>query len=84
MAGLDDYSMAAGFEPLLIDYLTESLEGAHAAPNSTCLLLACHGNPGRITRAGDPGEALMRKNYAALSAHFGGLGYDVHLAFQVA
>ena len=84
--GLDDYSMASGFEPLLIDFMSREFQRLFGrdgiAPDRTCLLLACHGNPLRITRAGDPGDVLMRRNYAALHRHFAGLGFDTYIAFQ--
>lgn len=84
--GLDDYSQAGGFEALLADFVTRqfdtTLGHAGVPANKTCLLFACHGNPSRITKRGDPGETLMRVNYANLSRHFVARGFDVRLAFQ--
>lgn len=84
--GIDDYSTARGFNELLIDFVSghfdESLGKQGVRADQTCLLFACHGNPSRIGKLGDPGETLMRENYAVLSKHFAAAGFDVHLAFQ--
>lgn len=82
--GLDDYSQAPGFNELLEAYtqthISEMLPDVQSS--DVCLLFACHGNPSRIGKTGDPGEELMRRNYAYLSDAFVQKGFDVYLAFQ--
>eukprot|EP00746_Dinoflagellata_sp_MGD_P027790 gnl/MRDRNA2_/MRDRNA2_16562_c0_seq1.p1 gnl/MRDRNA2_/MRDRNA2_16562_c0~~gnl/MRDRNA2_/MRDRNA2_16562_c0_seq1.p1 ORF type:complete len:385 (-),score=77.79 gnl/MRDRNA2_/MRDRNA2_16562_c0_seq1:307-1461(-) len=84
--GLDDYSQVAGFEDLLIDFVSKhfhsSLGSQGVAANETCVLLAAHGNPSRISKAGDPYENFVRNNFAGMEEHFKGKGFDVFLAFQ--
>jgi len=83
--GLDDYSQIPWFNKLLETFTQNQMDAMlphDVSPSDVCLLFACHGNPTRIGKEGDPGEALMRKNYAYMSDAFGGKGYDVYLAFQ--
>lgn len=84
--GLDDYSQSSGFEDLLIDFVTgqfHSALGSHGvAATDTCMLLAAHGNPSRLSTKGDPYEHYLRRNFAALEHHFSAKGFRVFLAFQ--
>jgi len=80
--GLDDFSQVSSFDELLIQHTEKQLEASFGKKTGTCILFACHGNPARIGKTGDPGEALMRKNYATLSAHFATKNITTFLAFQ--
>lgn len=82
--GLDDYSAVPGFNGLLETFTQTQIDAMlpDVRPSDVCLLFACHGNPSRIGKEGDPGEALMRQNYAYLSDVFEKKGFDVYLAFQ--
>lgn len=84
--GLDDYSQTKGFNDLVASFVYENykleLGSKGVTPEQTCLLFACHGNPTRITKKGDPGSLYMRNNYAALQKTFSAQGFDTYLAFQ--
>jgi len=83
--GLDDYSQLQEFNELLVDYTEKQFNMLlpNVSESDVCLLFACHGNPSRLAKQGDPAESYMRQNYAYLEKHFLSRGFfDVSLAFQ--